>query len=83
MVKCAKICSSTVNFGERKMIEWIDYNVANNNPPRHRALLAYCPDWCDFGYAVVVWNGANFEDEIRGEDIHDYVKKWCLIYEAD
>jgi len=35
------------------------------------------------GYAVVVWNGANFEDEIRGEDIHDYVEKWSLIFEAD
>ena len=45
------------------MIEWIDYNVAKN-PPRNRALLAYCPDFSSMGYEVVVWNGANFEDEI-------------------
>jgi hypothetical protein len=48
---------------EREMIEWIDYNVAKN-PPRNRALLAYCPDFSSMGYEVVVWNGANFEDEI-------------------
>jgi len=65
------------------MIEWIDYNADTKNPPRNRALLAYCPDFSSMGYAAVVWNGANFEDEIRGEDIHDYVLKWSLIYEAD
>ena len=48
---------------EREMIKWIDYNVAKN-PPRNRALLAYCPDFSSMGYEVVVWNGANFEDEI-------------------
>ena len=48
---------------EREMIEWIDYNVAKN-PPRNRALLAYCPDFSSMGYEVFVWNGANFEDEI-------------------
>ncbi len=48
---------------EREMIEWIDYNVAKN-PPRNRALLVYCPDFSSMGYEVVVWNGANFEDEI-------------------
>ena len=57
------------------MIKWFDYATNAKNPPRNRALLAYCPDWCDIGYAVVTWNGANFEDEIRGEDIHDYVVK--------
>ena len=48
---------------EREMIEWIDYNVAKNTP-RNRALLAYCPDFSSMGYEVVVWNGANFEDEM-------------------
>ena len=65
------------------MIEWFDYVANAKNPPRNRALLVYCPEWCDIGYAAVVWNGANFEDEIRGEDIHDYVLKWSLIFEAD
>jgi len=55
------------------MIEWFDYVANAKNPPRNRALLVYCPEWCDIGYAAVKWNGANFEDEIRGEDIHDYV----------
>lgn len=65
------------------MIEWIDYNKENKSPPKNSALLVYCPEWSDIGYEVAVWNGSNFEDEIRGEDIHDYVLKWCLIYEAD
>ena len=65
------------------MIEWFEYTETAKNPPQNRALLVYCPEWCDIGYAVAVWNGANFEDEIRGEDIHDYVEKWSLIFEAD
>ena len=46
------------------MIEWIEYTETAKNPPRNRALLAYCPDFSSMGYEVVVWNGANFEDEI-------------------
>ena len=65
------------------MIEWIDYEEEVKNPPRNRALLVYCPEWCIAGYAVVVWNGSNFESDLHGEEIHDYIKKWCLIYEAD
>lgn len=65
------------------MINWIDYTETAKNPPKNRALLVYCPEWCEMGYAVATWNGANFEDEIHGEDIHDYVKKWLLIFEAD
>jgi len=65
------------------MIEWIEYTETAKNPPQNRALLVYCPEWCTIGYAAVKWNGANFEDEIRGEDIHDYVLKWSLIFEAD
>jgi len=65
------------------MIEWIEYTETAKNPPRNRALLVYCPDFSNMGYEVVVWNGSNFETDLHGEDIHDYVKKWCLIYEAD
>ena len=65
------------------MIEWIDYTQIHNKPPKNRALLVYCPDWCDIGYAVVVWNGSSFEDEMRGTDINDYIVKWSLIFEAD
>ena len=62
------------------MIEWFDYVANAKKPPHNRVLLVYCPEWCDMGYAVVTWNGASFEDEIRGEDIHDYVLKWSLIF---
>jgi len=65
------------------MVKWIDYTATAKNPPRYRALLAYCPEFSNMGYEVVVWNGANFESDIHGEGIHDYVKKWCLIFEAD
>ena len=65
------------------MVKWIDYTETAKNPPRERALLAYCPEWSGTGYEVVTWNGANFECELHGEEVHDYVKKWSLIFEAD
>jgi len=65
------------------MIEWIEYTETAKNPPQNRALLVYCPDFSSIGYEVAVWNGANFETDLHGEEIHDYVKKWSLIFEAD
>ena len=65
------------------MIEWFDYVANAKNPPCDRALLAYCPEFNRTGYEVVTWNGANFETELHGEDVHDYVLKWSLIFEAD
>ena len=65
------------------MIKWIDNNTLPTKIPRDRALLAYVPGFNKTGYEVVTWNGANFESELHGEEIHDYVEKWCLILEAD
>jgi len=63
------------------MLEWID--VGDVTPPKNKPLLCHCPEWCDIGYVVALWNGANFEDEIRGEDINDYVEKWAIFSGAD
>lgn len=64
------------------MINWID--IGDLTPPKNKALLCYCPKCCAIGYVVAVWNGANFKDEIRGEDIkNDYVEKWAIIFGQD
>ena len=63
------------------MIEWID--AGDVTPPINKPLLCHCPEWCDIGYVVATWNGESFEDEIRGEDINDYVEKWAIFFEAD
>lgn len=65
------------------MITWIEYKTTNKQPPKNRPLLAYCPEFNRTGYEVVTWNGAKFETELHGEDVHDFVEKWCLIFEAD
>lgn len=65
------------------MTKWISYTAAPRNIPNDRALLAYVPDFNSTHYEVVTWNGSNFESELHGEGIHDFVEKWCLIYEAD
>jgi hypothetical protein len=65
------------------MLEWIDYKQMHRKPPQNRPLLAYCPNWCDTQYVVVVWNGWSFVDDLSGTDINDYVVKWSLIFEAD
>lgn len=65
------------------MVVW----TTRTSPPKHssrdRALLAYVPDFNSTHYEVVTWNGSKFESELHGEGIHDFVEKWCLIYEAD
>jgi len=65
------------------MIKWMNHTNGGNPPPRHRALLAYCPEWCDTGYAVVTWTGFAFECETHGAEITDHVEQWSLIFEAD
>lgn len=66
------------------MITWVHYGeVTQKKPPMGRALLAYVPDFNRTHYEVVTWNGRKFESELHGEDIHDFVEKWSLIFEAD
>lgn len=66
------------------MVTWVYYGEATQKkPPMDRALLAYVPDFNRTHYEVVTWNGRKFESELHGEDIHDYVEKWSLIFEAD
>lgn len=66
------------------MVTWVYYGeVTQKKPPIGRALLAYVPDFNRTHYEVVTWNGRKFKSELHGEDIHDYVEKWSLIFEAD
>ena len=65
------------------MTTWITHTKTAKNPPKHKPLLAYCPDFCDTGYEVVIWNGHHFSNEPHGTAIHDYVQQWSLIYEAE
>jgi hypothetical protein len=65
------------------MITWVKPTEANKKPPKNRPLLAYCPDFCEVGYEVVIWNGHHFSNELHGTAIHDYVQQWSLIYEAE
>jgi len=65
------------------MFTWINCIDTRPNPPRHKPLLAYCPDFCETGYEVVTWDGHNFSTEVHGTAIHDYVQQWSLIFEAE
>ena len=64
-------------------MNWIDVGYGHK-PPRDRVLVCYCPDWCDAGYQVAVWDGKKFKYEDQPNDnFGQHVKKWSIFMEAD
>jgi hypothetical protein len=62
---------------------WVKHTDANKAPTRGRLLLAYCPEWNNTGYAVVIWTGYAFKCETSDVEITDYVIQWALILEVE
>jgi hypothetical protein len=63
-------------------MNWIEINYGHK-PPRNRALICYCPKWCDSGYQVAAWDGKKFRYEDQPNDNFDqHVEQWALFLEA-
>lgn len=62
--------------------DWIDLS-SELTPPRSRALIVYCPEFCSSGYSIAEYKAGRFRCETHGSEIHQYVKKWALFIEAE
>jgi len=63
------------------MSKWMN---KNDMPPIDRPLICYCPEWCEEGYQIGVYNGKVFTYNAKPNEMFDsLVEQWALFMEAD
>lgn len=57
-------------------------NIVNIARPtdKNKLILAYCPDWNEYGYQLCWWDGNKFYYEDQPNDMFNVcVKEWCYM----
>lgn len=66
------------------MMNWIAYECGGVIPPKNRPLICYCPEWCDEGYKIAIWNGDEFLYQNQPNNgFNQCIEKWAIFLEAD